>query len=83
MSKKTPEQIINSIFSILSDDKFSSIFEIGKAINSHSRTVKRYIKLISDVQNMPKLELAEKSSGFLVKIKKNDDNEKQNEMSKI
>jgi len=55
-SRKSPEEIIDSIFEVLPVRSLITVDEIAKKINSNWNTVDGYLRLIQRVQEQPKVE---------------------------
>jgi len=55
-SRKSPEEIIDSILEVLPVRSLITVDEIAKKINSNWNTVDGYLRLIQRIQEQPKVE---------------------------
>jgi len=70
MPKKTPEEILESIETVLMESKEPlSLNEISQRSRVYPSTLKRYVGLIMRMQIMPKIEVIETKAAKLVKLK--------------
>lgn len=70
MGKKTPEEIMESIETVLMESKEPlSLNEISQRTKVYPSTLKRYVGFIIKVQIMPKIEVIETKAATLVQLK--------------
>lgn len=70
MGKKTPEEIMESIETVLMESKEPlSLNEISQRAKVYPSTLKRYVRFIKKVQTMPKIEVIETRAATLVQLK--------------